>query len=204
MDDTLLMEVEQAVQDLRHVQSDKILRELSKVLADAMQRAILTVLQDDVQAVRAAYKALVLDNVGVVQVLQQVDLHLHVLQVGSAQVLQAHLLDGNRLAGAPIEGAVHTTKGALTEAVAQLVVLETDDILGGPLRCAVSAGPLLALLAVDVAVARLWGVVGGRRGLLLVARRAWVGAGWLRGARAGRPMLWLRGVVRHHGGRALA
>ena len=200
MNNTLLVEIEQSVQDLRHVQGNQVFRKLAEVLADAVQRAILAILQDDVQAVGAAHKALVFDNIGVVQVLEQVDFHLHVLQVGGAQVLEAHLLDGNRLAGAPVEGAVNAAKGAFAQAVAELVVLEADNILGGPLCCSVPARALFALFA---AFARLGAVVGRGRGLLLVAWRAWVGGWGLRGARVGGPVRGLWGVVRHHGGRAL-
>jgi len=43
VDDTLLVEVEEAVQDLGHVEGNEVFGELAKVLADAVQRAILTV-----------------------------------------------------------------------------------------------------------------------------------------------------------------
>lgn len=136
------------------------------------------VLEDNVQALGAPDKAIVLDNVGVVQVLEQVNLHLHVLQVCGAQVLEADLLDGDGLAGAPVEGAVDAPKGALAQTVAQLVVLEAGDVLGGALGGAFSAGALLALAGLAI--------VGGRgRGLLCVAGGAGAGAGGLRGARVG-------------------
>jgi len=102
-------------------------------------------LEDDVQALGAADKAVVLDNVGVVEVLEQVDFHLHVAQVGGAQVLEAHLLDGDRLPRAPVERAVDAAKGALAQTVAQLEVLEAGYVLGGALGGALAAGPLLAL-----------------------------------------------------------
>jgi hypothetical protein len=135
------------------------------------------VLEDDVQALGAADEAVVLDNVGVVEVLEQVDLHLHILQVGGAQVLQADLLDGDRLAGAPVQRTVHAAEGAFAQAVAQLVVLESGHVLGGALGGALSAGALLALAGGAI-------VVGGAARLLCVAggigRR-----GGLRGARVG-------------------
>ena len=142
---------------------------------------------------------MVLDDIRVIQVFEQVDFHLHVLEISGAQVLQAHLLDSNGLTGAPVEGAIDAAKGAFAQAVAQLVVLETGDILGGPLCCSISAGSLFTLLA----VAGLSAVVGRGRGLLCVAGRAWgqVVRG-LRGARVGCPVRRLRGVVRHHGGRS--
>lgn len=202
MYDTLLVKIEQPMQDLGHVQSHKIFRKLAEVLADAVQRAVLAVLQDDVQTVRAAHKALVLDNVGVIQVLQQVDLHFHVLQVCSTQVLKAHLLDSNRLTGAPVESTVDAAKGAFAQAIAQLVVLETNNVLGGPLRCAIPAGTLLTLIAL-LAVACLSAMVGRGGDLLLVAGRAWIGNGGLRGARVGGAVGGLR-RVRHHGGRSTA
>lgn len=43
MYDTLVVEVQQPVQDLRHVKTHKVLGELAKVLADGMKGAILTV-----------------------------------------------------------------------------------------------------------------------------------------------------------------
>lgn len=43
MYDTLLVQVEEAVEDLGHVQGDEVLGEFAKVLADAVQRAILAV-----------------------------------------------------------------------------------------------------------------------------------------------------------------
>ena len=194
MNDTLLVEIEQSMQDLGHVQGNKIFWEFAEVLADAVQRAILAVLQNDVQTVRAAHKTLVFDNVGVVQVLQQVDLHFHVLQIGGAQVLKAHLLDGDRLAGAPIEGTVDAAERAFAQAITQLKVLEADDILSCPLCCAVPARALFALftwltLLTLLAVAWLGAKVGRGRGLLLVAGRAWMGGvGRLRGARVGVAM----------------
>ena len=194
MNDTLLVEIEQSMQDLGHVQGNKIFRKFAEVLADAVQRAILAVLQNDVQTVRAAHKTLVFDNVGVVQVLQQVDLHFHVLQIGGAQVLKAHLLDGDRLAGAPIEGTVDAAERAFAQAVTQLEVLEADDILSSPLCRAVPARALFALftwltLLTLLAVAWLRAEVGRGRGLLLVAGRAWMGGvGRLRGARVGVAM----------------
>ena len=197
MNDTLLVEIEQSMQDLGHVQGNKIFWEFAEVLADAVQRAILAVLQNDVQTVRAAHKTLVFDNVGVVQVLQQVDLHFHVLQIGGAQVLKAHLLDGDRLAGAPIEGTVDAAERAFAQAITQLKVLEADDILSSPLCRAVPARALFALftwltlltLLTLLAVAWLRAEVGRGRGLLLVAGRAWMGGvGRLRGARVGVAM----------------
>lgn len=116
---------------------------------------------------------MVLDNVGMVQVLEQIDFHLHVLQVSGAQVLEANLLDSDSLASAPIECPVHTAKGTLSQAVAQLVVLETSDILSSTLGCTFSAGPLFSLAGVAIVVGRggrllgmAWGVCGlGGRGL---------------------------------------
>ena len=99
-----------------------------------------------------------------VQVLEQVDLHLHVLEVGGAQVLEADLLDGHRLARAPVERAVDAAKGALAQAVAQLEVLEARDILRRLLRRPLSARPLLAL-------AGLPGARGRGRGPLCMAGR---------------------------------
>jgi hypothetical protein len=43
MYDTLLVEVEQTVEDLGHVQSDEVFGELAEVFADAVQRAVLAV-----------------------------------------------------------------------------------------------------------------------------------------------------------------
>jgi hypothetical protein len=43
MYDTLFVEVEEAVEDLRHVQGDEVLGEFSKVLADAVQRSVFAV-----------------------------------------------------------------------------------------------------------------------------------------------------------------
>ena len=40
---TLLVEVEEAVEDLRHVKCDEVLGEFAKVLADAVQRSIFAV-----------------------------------------------------------------------------------------------------------------------------------------------------------------
>lgn len=95
---------------------------------------------------------MVLDNVGVVKVLEQVNFHLHVLEICGAQVFEADLLDGDRLASAPIEGAVDTAKGALAQAVAQLVVLEAGDILGGFLGSAFSAWALVAVAVASMAI----------------------------------------------------
>jgi hypothetical protein len=97
-----------------------------------------------------------------VQVLEQVNLHLHVLQIGGAQVLQADLLDGHRLSRAPVQGPIHAAKSPLSQAVAQLVVLETGHILGCPLCRSFSARPLLSF-------ARLAIAARGSRGLLCVA-----------------------------------
>lgn len=41
-----------------------------------MQRAVLTILEDNVQALGGLDEAIVLDDVGVVEVLEQVDLNL--------------------------------------------------------------------------------------------------------------------------------
>lgn len=46
----LLVEVEQAVEDLGHVEGDEVFWEFAKVLADGVQRPVFAVLEDDVQA----------------------------------------------------------------------------------------------------------------------------------------------------------
>jgi hypothetical protein len=43
MYDTLLVEVEEAMEDLGHVESDEVFRKLAEVLANAVQRPVLTV-----------------------------------------------------------------------------------------------------------------------------------------------------------------
>ena len=57
----------------------QVLRKFAKILANAVQASIFAILQDDVQVVRGFHKSLVFDNIGVIQVLQEVDfLHDHV------------------------------------------------------------------------------------------------------------------------------
>lgn len=153
-------------------------------------------LEDNVQTLRTPDKAIVLYNVRMIQVLEQINLHFHVLQIGHAQVLQAHLLDRHRLARAPVQRAVDAAKRALAQTVAQLVVLEAGDVLGSALGGAFPAGPLfaLALALAGLAVCRR-GRGRGRR-LLAVAGR--VGRG-LRGARV-RGRVRGFGRVRDHAG----
>ena len=67
-------------------------------------------LQDDVETLGAPHEAVVLDDIRMVQVLEQVNLHLHVLEVCGAQVLQADLLDSDRLAGSTVNGLEHLSK----------------------------------------------------------------------------------------------
>lgn len=43
MYDTLFVEVEQTMEDLRHVQRDEVFGELSEVLADAVERSVFAV-----------------------------------------------------------------------------------------------------------------------------------------------------------------
>lgn len=112
-----------------------------------------------------------------VQVLEQVNLHLHVLEVCRAQVLQADLLDGDRLPRAPVQRPVDAAKGALAQAVSQLKVLETRHILGGLLCRSFPTRPGLSLAGLAI-------VVGGARGLLCVAGRVRL-RGCLRGPRIG-------------------
>jgi hypothetical protein len=111
-------------------------------------------LENNVETLGTPHEAVVLDNVGMVQVLEQVNLHLHVLEVCGAQVLEADLLDGDRLAGAPVEGAVYAAECAFAQAVAQLEVLEAGDVLGCLLRGALSARPLFALAGLAIVVGR--------------------------------------------------
>jgi len=109
----------------------------------------------------------------VIQVLEQVNLHLHVLEVRCAQVLQADLLDGDRLSRAPVQRPVHAAKGALAQTVSQLKVLEAGHVLGGLLGGSFPARALLAFTWLAI-------VVGGARGLLCVAGRVGLRRGCLR------------------------
>lgn len=86
---------------------------------------------------------MIFDNVGVIEVLEQVDFRLHVLEVCHPKVLETDLLDGHRLARAPIEGPVDAAKGAFPEAIPQLEVLEASNILGCSLGGTLSARALL-------------------------------------------------------------
>ena len=195
------------MEDLRHVQRDEVFGELSEVLADAVERSVLAVpdrtlalaivyvcvwfhghsLQDDVETLGAPHEAVVLDDIRMIQVLEQVNLHLHVLEVCGAQVLEADLLDGDCLARAPVECPVHAAECAFAQAVAQLEVLEARDILGCLLRCPFSARPLFALAGLAVVVGR------GRRLLGVAAGCVGRGRG-LRRARVGGRMRWAGGV----------
>lgn len=85
MYNTLLMQIQEPVEDLRHVQSNEVFRKSTEVLRDGMQRAILTIptvesasdvpkvaltsviyiLQDDVQSFSRFHKSVVLDDIGV-------------------------------------------------------------------------------------------------------------------------------------------
>jgi hypothetical protein len=134
------------------------------VVAKNLASEEVCLLENNIQALRAPDEAIVLDNVGMVEVLEQVNLHFHVLQVGHTQVLQPDLLDGDRLARAPIQRAVHATKGPLAQAIPKLKVLEACHILGCPLCRSFSARPLLSLTG----LARL---VRGCRRLLCMAGR---------------------------------
>lgn len=202
VDDTLLVQVQQAVEDLGHVEGDEVFRKLAEVLADAVQRPVLAVpaklapilpsipvcmamhlLQDYVQTLGALDEAVVLDDVGMVEVLEQVDLQHDGLEVGRAQVLQPDLLDGYRLAGAPVQGAVHAAKGALAQTVAQLVVFEADDILRCPLCRPLPARSVLTARRACVRNGRgrcLLCVAGrvGARGLLVLRARLRVCSFW--------------------------
>ena len=89
MYDALIVQVHETLEDLRDIDSDEVLWELSKSLANVVQRAILaksgdskervreggrgvqaSVLQDNVQVFWSFHKALVLDNVGVLHTYQ--------------------------------------------------------------------------------------------------------------------------------------
>jgi hypothetical protein len=86
MYDTLFVEVEQSIEDLRHVQTNKVLGELPKVLADGVEGTILAVpgvasgldrrskpgntrdsLQNDVEGFCRLHEAVVLDDVGMLE-----------------------------------------------------------------------------------------------------------------------------------------
>ena len=109
-------------------------------------------LEDNVQALQAPYESVVLDNIGMVEVFEQINLHFHILQVCDAQILEADLLDGHGLARAPIQGPIDATKGALAQTVAQLEILEPSDILRRPLCSALSARPLFSLTGLAAVV----------------------------------------------------
>ena len=84
-----------------------------------MERPVLAVLEDDVQVLRGLDEAVVFHDVGVVQVLEQVDLlHERGDVAGEGEVGERDLFDGDGFAGRPVEGAVDGAEGAAAEAVA--------------------------------------------------------------------------------------
>lgn len=65
VDDALVVQVQQALEDLERVQADERLGDAAELFDDGRQRAVLAVLEDDVERGRGAGVAAVLDDVGV-------------------------------------------------------------------------------------------------------------------------------------------
>ena len=61
---------------------------------------------------------MIFDNVGVVQVLEQVNFLHNYIEFALGQIRQTDLLDRYSLACTPLQSSVDTSKGTTTEAVA--------------------------------------------------------------------------------------
>lgn len=64
------------MEDLRHVQCHQVFWKFAKVLTYKVERAILTIFQDDVEILGGLNEALVFNDIGVIEVLEQVDFRL--------------------------------------------------------------------------------------------------------------------------------
>lgn len=114
VDDTLVVEILKALENLCHVDADEVLRELAVCLTDRMQRAVLAVpaqqsaarvspahpiywsdvLEYDVQTVLRLDEANVFDDVVMVEVLEKVDLGLSwSTHVSNLRAQYSHQLD---------------------------------------------------------------------------------------------------------------
>lgn len=182
---TLIVEVLQTLENLCHVDADKVFRELAVCLADRVQRAIFAVsaqqsalvilgisspfnavgvneLEDDVQAVLRLDEANVLDNVVVMEILEEIDLglsreilsttqalsfqhmppphflymlldigehsHLDTAQLALGHIGKLDLLDGNGLAGAPIERLINRAERSLPNTIAKSLCILPERV----------------------------------------------------------------------------
>ena len=126
MADALLVQPLQPAQHLPHVDAHQVLGEGAEVLDERRQGAILHVLEDEVEMAFGADSLKVSDNLRVLEVVQQVNLRLHRLQVPDGHVAGRDLLDGTEIARLPVERAVDFARAAAAELLAQLLRGETQ------------------------------------------------------------------------------
>ena len=105
------------MKDLRHVQSDQVLRKFAKIFANGMQRPVLTILKYDEERLGRFDKALVLDNIWVVKVLQQVYFQHYSVKLIFWKICQLHLLDRDGFARAPVQGSVYRSERTLPQTI---------------------------------------------------------------------------------------
>jgi hypothetical protein len=83
---------------------------------------------------------MILHNVGMVQVLQQINLlHYHV-ELSLWHIRESDLLDSHCLSRRPIQSRVHASKSSPTQAMSQLIVFQPFHLLRMALCCSITGG----------------------------------------------------------------
>ena len=114
----LLVQPLQPQQHLPNVDADQVRREGAKVFDEGGERAVLDVLEDEVEVALGPDRLEVPHDLRVLQVVQQVDLRLHRLQVAGRHVARRDLLDRAKVARLAVERAEDLAGAAAAELLA--------------------------------------------------------------------------------------
>ena len=117
----LLMQPLEPTQHLPHVDTDQMLGEGAKVLNQRRQRTILHVLEHQIEVVLRADRLEVAHDLIMLQIVQQVDLRLHRLEVADRHVPCGDLLDRAKVTCLSIKRAVDLAGATAPELFAQLL-----------------------------------------------------------------------------------
>lgn len=121
VNDTLFVKKDQTMQNLSDIQRHQVFRKLAKVFAYLMERALFAVLQDDVQTVGRLDEAVVFDNVGMIQILQQINLLHNDIEFALGEVGEEDLLDGDCFARGPVQSAIDAAESTSSKDLTELL-----------------------------------------------------------------------------------
>jgi hypothetical protein len=117
-----LMEIVQPVEDLDNVIGSETFIELAKRLQSLLKRSVLGELENDTEGGRRISRhALVLDDVGMRESLDEVDLARELLYLVLAEVLEPNALDGDYLTRVEVQGAIDRTELVTAYTIAELL-----------------------------------------------------------------------------------